>query len=283
MTRPLRIEFPGALYHITARGNDKKNIFLEKNDMNDFLDVLCKVTKRYHFILHSYCLMHNHYHLLVETPEGNLSRGMRQLNGVYTQHINNKYQRVGHLFQGRYKSTLVDKENYLVQLTSYIALNPVRAKLVEDPKDWLWSSYPQYIGLNKGIHCLFTDWILAQFGSKREVAMKAYQEFVLLGIDAESPLKQAKGQILLGSEDFITKMDQLIKQKEKLSEIPRSQLYAARPTLDKIFQGKDKKESKIYRASQAYGYTLKKIAEFLGVHYTTVSKIIKKFENEINN
>jgi len=280
MARPLRIEFPGALYHITARGNEKNKIFFQKSDMNDFLNILCRVTKRYHLILHSYCLMHNHYHLLVETPEGNLSRGMRQLNGVYTQHINNKYKRVGHLLQGRYKSILVDKENYLVQLSSYIALNPVRAKLVTDPKDWLWSSYAQCIGFKKGIHCLFTDGILAQFGSKRKVAMKAYQEYVFLDIGAESPLKQVKGQILLGSEDFISKMDQRIKQKEKLSEIPRSQLYASRPTLDKIFQGKDKKELKIYRASLAYGYTLKKIAEFLGVHYTTVSKIIKKFENE---
>ena len=135
MARPLRIQFPRALYHITARGNAKQNIFLNKDDFNDFLIILCKVTKRYHLLLHCYCLMHNHYHLLLETPEGNISQGIRQLNGTYTQQFNKKYQRVGHLFQGRYKSILVEKENYLLELSRYIALNPQRANLVKNPKD----------------------------------------------------------------------------------------------------------------------------------------------------
>ena len=154
MARPLRIQFPGALYHVTARGNAKANIFLNEDDFNDFLTILCKVTKRYHLILHCYCLMHNHYHLLLETPEGNLSQGVRQLNGTYTQQFNKKYKRVGHLFQGRFKSILIEKENYLLELSRYIALNPLRSNIVKDPKDWPYSSYSQTIGSVKKISCL---------------------------------------------------------------------------------------------------------------------------------
>lgn len=282
MARPLRIEFPGALYHITSRGNARQNIFPAQDDFSGFITILCKVIKRYHLILHFYCLMHNHYHLLIETPEGNLSRGMRQLNGVYTQYINQKYHRAGHLFQGRYKSILVDKENYLLALSRYIALNPFRAKLVDDPKDWPWSSYPQYIGLQKTIACLSTDWLLAQFSPQRRDAMKAYQEFVLSGMNLESPFKRVKGQIFLGSDTFIKKMEQFIEEQDRLAEIPKKQRYATRPSLDALFQKEEQQDRKIYQACQEYGYTLKEIAAYLGVHYTTVSKIIKRVENEKN-
>jgi len=282
MTRPLRIEFPGALYHITSRGNAKQIIFFDEEDFTDFLTVLGQVAKRYHLILHSYCLMPNHYHLLIETPEGNLARGMRQLNGTFTQHSNKRHQRVGHILQGRYKSILIDKENYLLELSRYIVLNPVRANLVSDPKDWPWSAYSQLIGFKKGIPGLSTDWILAQFGPERKVAIEAYQEFTLSGIVAESPLKRVKGQLFLGSKHFIEKIEHLIREQERLLEIPKKQRYAARPPLNDIFQGKDKraaKEKQMYQAHQEYGYTLKDIAEYLGVHYTTVSIIIKRIEN----
>lgn len=149
MTRPLRIEFKGALYHITSRGNARQVIFLTEKDFTDFLFVLCSVVKRYHFILHAYCLMNNHYHLLIETPEGNLSKGIRQLNGLYTQRFNQRHQRVGHLLQGRYKAILVDKDNYLLALCRYVALNPIRAKIVKDPKDYKWSSYLTTIGYHQ--------------------------------------------------------------------------------------------------------------------------------------
>ncbi len=280
MARPLRIEYSGALYHIASRGNAKQNIFFDDNDFSIFLNILCQVTKRYRFILHTYCLMHNHYHLLIETAEANLSRGMRHLNGIYTQRINKKYQRVGHLFQGRYKSVLVDKENYLLQLSRYIALNPVRANLVTDPKDWSRGSYAQMIRMEKGISCLSTDWILAQFGPEKKAAIAAYQEFVISGIDIESPLKQVKGQIFLGSDDFMENIERLIGKQGKLSEIPKKQLYVNRPFLNDIFQNRDKKEERIYQAYQNYGYTLKDIAKHLGVHYTTISRVIKKIEEK---
>lgn len=281
MTRPLRIEFKGAVYHITSRGNAKQAIFLDEKDFTDFLRVLCSVVKRYHFILHTFCLMKNHYHLLIETPYGNLSKGMRQLNGLYTQRFNQRHQRVGHLFQGRYQAILVDKDNYLLELCRYILLNPLRAKIVKDPKDWRWSSYQATTG-HKGIPCLTTDWILSQFAKEQKAASRQYQAFVLSGIKAESPLKATKGQLFLGQDNFIDKIKHLVQGKEKLKEIAKKQRYVTRPPLTEILKYKDQKSKKqaMYEACLQYGYTLKEIAEYIGVHYTTVSKVIKRIEQE---
>lgn len=282
MSRPLRIEFKGAVYHITSRGNASQAIFFDEKNFADFLRVLCQVVKRYHFLLHAYCLMNNHYHLLIETPEGNLSRGMRQLNGLYTQRFNQRHQRVGHLFQGRYKAILVDKDNYLLTLCRYIVLNPVRAKIVKDPRDWKWSTYRATAGYDQGIPCLTTDWILSQFGKVQKAASGQYQSFVLSGIKAESPLKAIKGQLFLGQENFIDEIKHLIRDKEKLKEIPRKQRFVTRPPLNEIlkYQDKKSKDQAIYEACLQYGYTLKDIAEYFGVHYTTVSRVIKKIEGE---
>lgn len=141
MVRPLRIEFAGAVYHLTGRGNEKKPVFLDDEDRKIFLDLLDEVNKRYCWACHAYCLMDNHYHLLVETLKETLSIGMRQLNGVYTQAFNRRHGRVGHLFQGRFKAILIEKENHLLEACRYVALNPVRAGLVELPEQWKWSSY----------------------------------------------------------------------------------------------------------------------------------------------
>jgi len=279
MTRPLRIEFKGAVYHITSRGNARQAIFLDEKDFADFLRVLCSVVKRYHFLLHAYCLMNNHYHLLMETPEGNLSRGMRQLNGLYTQRFNQRHKRVGHLFQGRYQAILVDKDNYLLELSRYVVLNPVRAKIVKDPKDWRWSTYRATTG-HKGIPCLTTDWLLSQFAKEQKAASEQYQAFVLSGIKTESPLKAIKGQLFLGQENFIDKIKHLIRGKENLKEITRKQRYLTRLPLNEIFKDKKSKDQAMYEAHLQYGYTLKDIAEYIGVHYTTVSRTIKKIEGE---
>ena len=136
MSRPLRIEFPGALYHLTSRGDGRDDIYLTDDDRVLFLSVLGQACERFNWECHSYCLMTNHYHLMIETPDGNLSQGMRQLNGVYTQRFNQQHQRVGHVFQGRYKSILVQKESYLLELSRYIVLNPVRAGMVVKAENW---------------------------------------------------------------------------------------------------------------------------------------------------
>jgi len=140
MSRPLRIEFAGALYHVTSRGDRQEDIYQSNDDREVFLNIMSDVCERYNWVIHAYCLMSNHYHLLVETPDQNLSKGMRQLNGVYTQAFNRNNKRVGHVFQGRYKAILVQKESYLLELARYIVLNPVRARMVRFVKEWPWSS-----------------------------------------------------------------------------------------------------------------------------------------------
>jgi len=281
MTRPLRIEFNGALYHITSRGNARQAIFLKGEDFADFLKILHSVVKRYNFLLHAYCLMNNHYHLLVETPEGNLSKGMRQLNGLYAQRFNQKHRRVGHLLQGRYKAILVDKENYLLELCRYIVLNPVRAGIVKDPKDYRWSSYQGTSGEQK-IPGLFSDWILSQFAKERRKASIQYQTFVLSGIKEASPLGKVKGQLYLGKDTFMDQIGHLLPGKDKLKEIPRKQRYINRLPLREVlnYQNKNQRDQVIYIAHLQYAYTLKEIAEYLGIHYTTVSRAVKRIEEK---
>jgi REP element-mobilizing transposase RayT len=142
MSRPLRIELSGGVYHVTSRGGGREAIYWSDVDREAWLALLGRVCERFNWVCHAYCQMSNHYHLVLETPEGNLAQGMRQLNGVYTQTINRSRQRVGHVFQGRYKAILVEKDSYLLELARYVVLNPVRAGMVSDAGDWPWSSYP---------------------------------------------------------------------------------------------------------------------------------------------
>jgi REP element-mobilizing transposase RayT len=284
VARPLRIEFPGAVYHITSRGNARQKIFLDEKDYASFLEVLCLAVERFNWQLHAYCLMSNHYHILIETPEGNLSRGMRQINGVYTQQFNRRHTRVGHVFQGRYKAIIVDKDAYLLELCRYVVLNPIRAHIVEKPEEWKWSSYRSTVGNRKGNSCLTTDWILLQFGNERKEAIKRYKGFVRAGVKEDSLLKKVTGQMFLGEDNFIEKLRGFIRGKETLKEIPRVQRYITRPSLEEMFKEKrvkDKtvKDKTVYRAHVTYGYTLKEIAEYLGVHYTTISRAVKRVED----
>ena len=219
---------------------------------------------------------------MIETPEGNLSKGMRQLNGLYTQRFNQRHQRVGHLFQGRYKAILVDKDNYLLTLCRYVVLNPVRASIAKDPGVWRWSAYRATAGQEEGISCLTTDWILSQFDKEQKKAANLYQTFVLSGIKTDLPLKLLKGQLFLGQDNFIDKIKHLMRGKEKLKEITKAQRYVTRPPLNEILPQEDKKlkNQAIYKAYLKYGYTLKEIAEYLGVHYSTVCRVIKRIERE---
>ena len=274
MARPLRVEFAGAIYHLTSRGNARQKVFFTDTDRELFLDTLSQVVSRYGWICHAYCLMANHYHLLVETPKGNLSLGMRQLNGMYTQSFNRRHNRVGHLFQGRFKAILVEKESYLLELCRYIVLNPVRVKGKGEIGGWKWSSYRATAGLASVPEFLSTDWILGQFGKNRAKAQKQYRTFVREGLE-NRPWEELKGQIYLGSEAFIARH---CPGNQELKEIPRVQLKAVKPSLERIFAKSGKRA--IVQAYKEHGYRLQEIAAHLGVHYATVSRRLKQMEQQ---
>jgi len=280
MVRPLRIEYSGAVYHITSRGNEKKAVFKDDQDNINFLNALQHVNKRYHWICHAYCLMDNHYHLLIETPDGNLSLGMRQLNGVYTQLFNKRHQRAGHLFQGRYKSILIQKDSYLLEVCRYVVLNPLRAGMVERPGAWKWSSYRATAGRETPAHCLSVEWVLSQFSRKRAKAEQEYRQFVTWGIGRETIWKEVKGQSILGEDDFVEGLVPQIKRHQNVPEIPKSHRYVNRPGLERIFTenvilDKRKRDTKIIDAIQEYGYTQQQIAAHLSLHYSTISNLVR--------
>lgn len=280
MSRPLRLEFPGAIYHVTSRGNARNAIFLDNEDRGLFLGCLGEVIARFGWLCHAYCLMDNHYHLLIETPEGNLSLGMRQLNGVYTQRFNRRHGRVGHVLQGRFKAIVVDRDSYLLELCRYVVLNPMRAGMVEKIERYAWSSYPATMGLAKCPAWLKTDWVLGQFAKTRAVARRCYAEFVAEGGSLPSPWSAVRGQALLGSEAFVEKIRPLLEGKDEIKEIPRAQRLLHRPSLRKLFtkavqSDKALRDEAIRKAYLDYGYTMATIARHAGVHYSTVSKVIK--------
>ena len=280
MARPLRLEFPGAIYHVTSRGNAREAIFLDAEDRPIFLGVLGEVVARFGWLCHAYCLMDNHYHLLLETPDPNLSRGMRQLNGVYTQRFNRRHGRVGHVLQGRFKAILVDRDGYLLELARYLVLNPVRAGMVKDPGRYPWSSYRASVGTAPSPAWLSTDWILGHYGKTRAVAQRRYAAFVADGKRVPSPWPALKGQVLLGSEAFVERLRPLLEGKSDLKEVPRRQRLAHRPGLKALFPkavraDKPTRDKAIRQAHGQYGYTMAAIAREAGIHYSTVSKVIK--------
>ena len=274
----MRIEYAGALYHVTSRGNERKPIYREEVDFCLFLDVLAEVCDRFNWVIHSWCLMTNHYHLVVETPDGNLSAGMRQLNGVYTTRFNRRYGRVGHLFQGRYKAILVDKSAYLMELSRYVVLNPVRARMVDHPADWLWSSYRYTLGEMASPDWLATDAMLRLFSDDRERACERFVAFVLAGVGINIWL-HLKQQIYLGDDRFVADQQQYIEKPVKgkaLSEVPHKQKRKPARPLEFYRASFDAPAEAVCAAYASGGYTQKAIADFFGLHYSTVSKMVKK-------
>jgi REP-associated tyrosine transposase len=281
MARPLRIEYPGAVYHVTSRGNEKKVIFKDDQDRRMILALLHRTNTRYHWICHAYCLMDNHYHLVIETPEGNLSLGMRQLNGVYTQWFNQRHDRVGHLFQGRYKAILIQKETHLLEVCRYVVLNPVRAHTIDGPEDWPWSSYRATAGQEHPHPCLTINWVLDQFSSKRDEAEQEYGRFVQQGINQKTIWSAVKGQALFGDDAFVGSVAQQLSKHKDTPDISKKQRYANRPNLEKIFtehvlRNKPQRNRKIAEAVEQYGYTQRAIADHLQMHFTYISQIVKQ-------
>lgn len=284
MARRLRLEYPGAIYHVMSRGNNKQRVFLDREDYELFLSILKEVTVKFNWLCHVYCLMLTHYHLLIETLEANLSRGMHYLNTIFAQSFNKKNNRVGHVFQGRYKAILVQKEKYLLVLSKYIAANPVKDGLVEQPEDWPWSSYRATIGMEKEPEFLCTDWILGQFGEYRSGAIEAYKCFINETPCMEMPTKIVKGDIFLGDGDFIEEVRGKLDCTDKIKKVVRIQRMESRPELFELFHDTATKlirNENILLANEKYGYTVTEVSNFLGVHHSTVSKAMKKFHRKV--
>lgn len=279
MARPLRVDLAGGVYHVTSRGDGREDIYLSDEDREAWLVVLGQVCTRFNWVCHAWCQMTNHYHILIETPEANLSQGMRQLNGVYTQYINRTHRRVGHVFQGRFKGILVEKDSYLLELARYVVLNPLRARMVKRLEDWPWSSYLAMCDLAPRPVWLQTGWLLAQFGEQHDQAIAAYVRFVHEGARLPSVWTKLQAQVFLGSEAFVQKMQALAQENATFSEIPHAQRRAITQPLALFEAGYPRKQA----MAQAYlsgQHSMAMIARHFGVHYTTVSRAVHRVEQE---
>jgi len=285
VARPLRIEYPGAFYHVTSRGNEQKDVFKSRRDREQFLTYLKSSTERYGAVIHAYCLMSNHYHLLLETPEGNLSQIMRHINGAYTTYFNVKRKRAGHLFQGRFKAILIEADEYAAELARYIHLNPVKVGIVARPEEYEWSSYRYYIGQTEAPAWLRTSFVLAYFGGA--AGKENFREFVneFREQGSESPLKGAVAATILGSSEFVKKITQAYLSETRADRNVPAIRKLARPTLDEIVTtvGKLIAEDKtlgrkvsIYFCHRYSGARLREVGACFGMSDTAITQASKR-------
>jgi len=291
MSRPLRLEYPGALYHVTSRGNGRADIFLCNDDREIFIRLLRDEINQQGWVCYAWCLMDNHYHFLIETPEANLCRGMQRLNGRYTQGFNRRHSRVGHVFQGRYKAVLVEKEAHLLELCRYIVLNPVRAGMVEDVSQWQWSSYQQTLSGNRGMQWIAANYILELFSTRSDLAIEQYRNFVAEGVGMEGPWNKLRGQIYLGDKDFLSRNEAMLSERTVDEAIPSAQRHPARPTSAQVLEDVAREfsvevEQVLDRRSNRNAYrvgvfllrrtcnlSLKEVANLAGISAARVSQI----------
>jgi len=282
MARSLRIQYPGAVYHITSQGNAGEKVFRRTDDREAFLQVLQRVIERQGWICHTYCLMDYHYHIIVETPQPNLSRGMQLLNGIYTQKFNRTHDRSGHLLEGRFKAVLVEKGPHLLELARHVVLNPVRAGVTRSAREWRWSSYRATAGLAPVPEFLATSWIHSQLGKTEPEARTAYRTFVSKGREADAWNCLEVG-ILLGSDTFVEKIKPLLQEASADPGMPTLYATVARPNLPDLVKETDNKKLRnrqIHQAVRAYRYTLQQVADHLGLHYSTISVICSRLDAE---
>ena len=231
MARPLRIEFPGAVYHVTSRGDRREPIFVDDRDRHDFLDVVAQALSRFDAQILAYCLMGNHYHFVLHTRRANLSLLMRHINGVYTQAFNRQHNKVGHLFQGRFKAILVDRDAYLLEVCRYVELNPVRARMVKKPEAWAWSSYRAHVGLEDSPVWLDTNGLHGYLlgrpprsAAERRCAANRYARLVAAAHDVRLWEDAPRQQIYLGDEGFVECLQKMADPERKTArEIPKVQ------------------------------------------------------------
>lgn len=254
MSRPLRIEWEGGLYHITARGNEKRPIFRIEKDFLRLVSRFERIYERYGVVIHAYVLMTNHYHLLLETPRANLSTALHDLNTAYTNYFNRRHDRVGHLFQGRYRSIVVEKDPYLLELSRYIHLNPVRAGMVKRPEAYRWSSYPSYLSSGSCPEWLRREDILGQMDKSPVKRRHKYRQFVEAGLRGEvrDPLEGVRGGIVLGGETFWEEVRERVQGLQGGNEFPALR--------------------EIHRKADA-GAIVEKVASFYGVPADRITRL----------
>ncbi len=285
MARPLRIEFPDALYHLTSRGDRGEAIFLSDADRQGFLGVLAQCCERMDAAVYAYCLMDNHYHLVLTTRRANLSRLMRQLNGVYTQTFNRRHDKTGHVFQGRFKAILVDRDAYFLEVCRYVELNPVRAQMVKAPQDWAWSSYRAHTGAAPAPQWLAAHELAAALlgspadsAAQRRSAAKRYAALVASARDQSLWAVDLKQQIYLGDGGFIERMQaQVPKQALTERSIAATQRKTAK-SLDQLLQQCSTRDEALYRAHVEGGMTMTAMAAQVGLTLARVSQLIARYK-----
>lgn len=301
MARPLRVEYSGALYHVMSRGNERRPIVRDDTDRRKRLHWLQRTVETYSWRLHAFVVMTNHEHLFIETPQPNLSAGMQFLNGSYTGYFNKRRRRSGHLFQGRFKAHLVEEQGHFSELSRYIHLNPVRAKMVEKPEAYRWSSYPGYHRKDRIVPWVTYDHVLGEFGKRQAASRVAYRRFVRAGLDerVDSPIANARHGTVIGSGDFVAKIRQMLKGLPQDVQIPQLlHMQRERPELDRIVLAVQnafklppdswKNRGRVDDASRAvaaylgrnvYGYQRQEVAEQLGYRTgSSVTQAIRRFE-----
>jgi REP element-mobilizing transposase RayT len=304
MARPWRIEFEGAFYHVMARGNEQRDIFFNETDLYAFLKVLGEMSQRFEVDIFAYVLMANHYHLLIKTRRANLSKAMQWLGVTYTCRFNLKHNRCGHLFQGRFKSILVQNDAYLMQLSCYIHRNPTRAKIVRRLAQYRWSSYPVYAYGKEHPEWLKKDLILSQFNV--EDKHKAYRAKVQKYAEEEACIwENFRHGMFFGSKKFVNRIKEKYLADEPHAEIPQQKLvkkdYNSQIIVNQAAKilgcnlkkyrhssriaasDKDNRDLLIYLLWQTGLHANQTIGQIFGLSYSTVSQRVKKFRTKIKN
>lgn len=285
MARPLRIEFPGAAYHVTSRGDRREPIFVDDEDRHALLAVVGQAMSRFDAQILAYCLMDNHYHFVLHTRKANLSLLMRHINGVYTQSFNRRHDKVGHLFQGRFKAILVDRDAYLLEVCRYVELNPVRARMVRKAQSWPWSSYRAHVGATgapqwldvEGLHGYLLGRAPQSAADRRRAAVQ-YAEFVSAAVDGRLWDTALRQQIYLGDEAFVERMQARVKpERSSAVEIPKAQRRRVQTMAQWLAQSASRDEA-LYHAYMESGYSMSALAAQVGLSVSRVSRLITRVE-----
>jgi REP element-mobilizing transposase RayT len=293
MARQLRIEYPGAFYHITSRGNQKERVFLSDYDRTVLLDYLRDANKKYGAIIHTYCLMDNHYHLLLETPHANLSKTMHFINTSYTIFFNTKHARVGHLFRGRFKAILIETDSYAQELSRYIHLNPVRAGIVARPEEYIWSSYLTFISERRPAPWLNTAMVLGYFDQDLRIARTRYAIFVTeaIGKDVDNPLKKADPSLILGSNHFVAQIKAaFLSDKTENRDVPAIRSLKEKPPIETIQRAVEQtlgaknrfaRNAAIFLCHTRTDYALKEISEFYSIGKSAIASVCRQMTENL--